>query len=178
MVAQVRVAEAGDDGCGWQAPAPNLVAVTVVVNRVRTTTHRVHVCGQCGWLVEYEKKLVVVGEICSRDKISIIFFGWTKFWLLKWKKKIGWKKLKLVEKLKLFKEKILLNKILFFWLVQLQLFLELEKMLRTEIVMDRITATAVNRMLVWQPQPQPRCGYENHNRNRNRGYFFQQPRIF
>ena len=44
------------------------------------------------------------------------------------------------------------------------------------IVMDRITATAtaVNRMLVWQPQP--RCGCEYHNRNR--GYFFQQPRIF
>ena len=34
--------------------------------------------------------------------------------------------------------------------------------------MDRITATAVNRMLVWQPQP--RCGCEYHNRNR--GYFF------
>ena len=46
------------------------------------------------------------------------------------------------------------------------------------LVMDLITATAtaVNRMLVWQPQP--RCGCEYHNRNRNRGYFFQQPRIF
>ena len=46
------------------------------------------------------------------------------------------------------------------------------------LVMDRITtaatATAVNRMLVWQPQP--RCGCEFHNRNC--GYFFQQPRIF
>ena len=46
------------------------------------------------------------------------------------------------------------------------------------LVMDRITATAVNRMLVWQPHPQPRCGCEYLNRNRNRGYFFQQPRIF
>ena len=36
------------------------------------------------------------------------------------------------------------------------------------LVMDRITATAVNRMLVWQPQLQPRCGCEYHNR----GYFF------
>ena len=42
------------------------------------------------------------------------------------------------------------------------------------LVIDRITATAVNRMLVWQPQP--RCGSEYHNRNRviffnNRVYF-------
>ena len=40
--------------------------------------------------------------------------------------------------------------------------------------MDRITATAVNRMLVCQPQLQPRCGCDY----RNRAYFFQQPHIF
>ena len=58
------------------------------------------------------------------------------------------------------------------------IYFEVPHQLTSKVVMDRInaTATAVNCILVCQPQP--RCGCEYHNCNRNRGYFFQQLRIF
>ena len=44
--------------------------------------------------------------------------------------------------------------------------------------MARITATAYNRMLFWQPQLRCGCEYDNRNRNRNRGYFFNNREYF
>ena len=40
--------------------------------------------------------------------------------------------------------------------------------------LDRITATAYNRMLFWQPQPRCGCEYDI----RNRGYFFNNREYF